>query len=139
MTAHHFYHHDAFVRFRGRVKAVESLGHNLYGGVEAEGVIGSGKVIVDGFWNTDDRISLLFIQSVGNTQSVFAADSDQVIQAKLLPIGLKLLNIVRLFKWISAGRPENRTPAGKDPSDGKGRERLDVPVDQTGPPIPNAQ
>src|SRR5438552_54458 len=59
MASHDFDHHDAFMRFRCGAQPVNSLRHDLNGGVESERVIGSGEVVVDGFRHAHNRIPLL--------------------------------------------------------------------------------
>ena len=48
VVAHHFHHHDAPVRFRGRVQAIDRVGGEVDGGVEPETVRGADDVVVDG-------------------------------------------------------------------------------------------
>jgi hypothetical protein len=55
VAAHHLDDHDAVVRLGGRVQAVDRLRGDEDRGVEAERVIGRGKVVVDRLRHADDR------------------------------------------------------------------------------------
>ena len=54
VAAHDFDHHHALVAGGRGVQAVEGAGNAFYSGVEAECHIGGLKVVIDGFWNSDD-------------------------------------------------------------------------------------
>ena len=55
MAAHHLDDEDAVVRLGGRVQAVDRVGRDLDGGVEAERVVGAVEVVVDRLRHADDR------------------------------------------------------------------------------------
>ena len=57
VAAHHLDDHHAVVRLGGRVQAVDRLGADRDGRVEAEGVVGAGEVVVDRLRDADDRRS----------------------------------------------------------------------------------
>jgi hypothetical protein len=54
VAPHDFDHHDAFVARGCGMEAVEGAGNAFDSGVEAECHIGGLKVVIDGFWNSDD-------------------------------------------------------------------------------------
>ena len=70
VTAHHLDNHHAVVRLGGGVQPVDRLGADEHRGVEAEGVVGPGKVVVDRLRHADDREVVLFVQSRGDSQVV---------------------------------------------------------------------
>ena len=55
MAAHDLHDHDAVVGLRRGVQPVDRVGGDLHRGVEAEGVVGAGKVVVDRLGHADDR------------------------------------------------------------------------------------
>ena len=55
IAAHDFNDDDAVVRVGGGVDAVDGLGGDHDGGVEAEGLVGAADVVVDGLGNADAR------------------------------------------------------------------------------------
>ena len=48
LVAHDLHHHGAGMAGRGGVQAVDDLGADVHGGVEAEGDVGAVQVVVDG-------------------------------------------------------------------------------------------
>ena len=119
MPSHDFNDHDALVGFGCGVEPVDGFGHDLHGGIESERVVRTGEVVVDGLWNTDNRIAFLLEKPMRDTQSILATDGYERVQAILLPIRLKLLKMFDLFKWISSGCAQNRAASRKDAGDGK--------------------
>ena len=97
MPAHDFNHHDAFVGFCGCVQPVDRFRDDLHGRIEAERVVGSRKIIVDGLGHANDGITFLCKQFVLDAKRIFASDGDQVVQSIPLPIGFKFLQIFELF------------------------------------------
>ena len=59
VAAHHLDDHDAVVRLRRRVQAVDRLGRDRHRGVEPERVVGAGEVVVDRLRHADDRHAVL--------------------------------------------------------------------------------
>ena len=62
---------------RRRVEAVDRLGRDVDGGVEAEGVVRGGQVVVDGLGYADDLDAVLVDQACRDPQGVLAADRDE--------------------------------------------------------------
>ncbi len=54
VAAHHLDDHHAVVRLRGGVQAVDRVGHDLHGGLEAERDVGAAEVVVDRLRHADD-------------------------------------------------------------------------------------
>jgi hypothetical protein len=53
VASHDLAEHDAIVALRGGVEAIQRLGRDLDRGLEAEGVIGGGEVVVNGLGHAD--------------------------------------------------------------------------------------
>src|SRR6266571_2423877 len=104
-----------------------------------QNAIGSCQIVIDCFGDTDNRITFLAEKLVSNTQRVLAANRYQIIQAKLLPIGLKFLNVVHITEWIGPRRSQDRAAARKDARHGEIRQRLGISMDKTGPSVLDAQ
>ena len=139
MPAHDFDDHHTLVGLGRGMKTVNRFCYDLNGGIEAERVIGSCQIVIDCFGDTDNRITLLAEKLVSNTQRVLAANRYQIIQAKLLPIGLKFLNVIHITEWIGPRRSQDRAAARKDAGHGEIRQRLGISMDETGPSVLDAQ
>jgi len=111
------------------MQTVNGFSHDLNSSIEAERVIGSRQVVVDCLRDTNDRITFLSEKLVRNTERVLASDRYQIVQAKLLPIGLKFLNMIHIFEWIRARGSQNRAAAWKDACDGEACQRLGISMD----------
>src|SRR5689334_11991866 len=81
MTAHHLENHDAIVRSRRRVQAVESLGSYVDGGHETERKLGRCKVVIDRLRNTYDRKAAL-MKLLGNAERSLSSKHDQGFNAQ---------------------------------------------------------
>src|SRR5439155_307471 len=119
MPAHDFDDHHTLVGLGRGMKTVNRFCYDLNGGIEAERVIGSCQIVIDCFGDTDNRITLLAEKLVRNTQRVLAANRYQIIQAKLLPIGLKFLNVIHITEWIGPRRSQDRAAARNDARHGE--------------------
>src|SRR6266404_79850 len=119
MPPHDFDNHDALVRFSGSVKTVNRFGHYLNGGVETECVVGSCQIVIDRLGNADNGISFLLEKLVRNAESILAADSYKIGQAKLLPVRFELLNVIHLLERIRAGPSDNGAVPRQDIRDRK--------------------
>ena len=80
VAAHDLDDHHAVVRLRRRVQAVDRLGADRDGGVEAEGVVGAREVVVDRLRHADDRQPVLVVQARGDAERVLAADRDERVE-----------------------------------------------------------
>jgi hypothetical protein len=66
---------------------------------------------------------------MGNAKGIFAADGYEIIQAKPLPIVLKLLKGFSFLIGVGARRTEDRTASRQDTDDRIVRKRLDLARD----------
>ncbi len=79
VAAHHLHHHHPLVALGGAVQAVQALGGERHGGVEAERGEGLVQVVVDGLGHPHHPQPLLR-QGVGDGQGAVAAHRDQGVQ-----------------------------------------------------------
>ena len=70
----------------GGVDAVDDLGGDVHGGVEAEGHVGAVNVVVNGLGQADD-VQALLRQQVGGHMGAVAAQAEQAVQLGFL-VGL---------------------------------------------------
>ena len=82
VPTHRLDDHDAAVALGGRAKSIDGFGDHVDGGVEAEGEIGEGQIIVDGFGNADNGQLKVVVEADGDSQGVVAANHDQRIQSE---------------------------------------------------------
>ena len=78
VAAHHFDDDDAVVRVGGGVDAVNGLGGNHDGGIEAKGLVGAVDVVVDGLGNADG-VDAVFAEEERDGLGVVAAEGDEGI------------------------------------------------------------
>ena len=83
VAAHHLDDHDAFVRLRGGVEAIDRLRRDGDRGVETEGRLRARQVVVDRLRDADDRHALLE-EARRDPEGAVAADRDQGVAADLL-------------------------------------------------------
>src|SRR5665648_202108 len=88
MAAHDLYHHSPVVRLSGGVQPVDGLGGHADRGVEAEGIVGAGKIVVYGLGHAHDLQAEVTVPLHGHAQSVLAADR----QHRVDPLGLDVLH-----------------------------------------------
>jgi hypothetical protein len=110
------------VRFGGRVQAIDGVGREIDGGVEAETVGGPDDVVVDRLRNADDGDAAM-IEPVGDRQRAIAADDDQRVEAHLVKHLDDAIGVVadafrrgdRIGERVAAvGRAENRSTKTQD-------------------------
>ena len=116
VTTHDFNNHNPLVRLGCCVEAVDSLRDDLNGRIETEGVIRTCKIVIDSLRDADDGIAFLAEEFVRDALRIIPANSYQIIQAKPLPVELKLLNIFKIFEWIGAGSSKYCAAPGQDPA-----------------------
>ena len=85
VAAHHLDHHHPVVRLGGGVEAVDRLGRDLEGGVEAEGDVGGGEVVVDRLRHAEHGHAVLAVEAGGGAERVLAADRDQAVEVEASP------------------------------------------------------
>ena len=125
IAAHHLDDHDAVVGLAGRAQAVDGLGGGLHGGVEAEGELGDGEVVVDGLGHTDDGHALAG-EFAGDSQRVVAADSDEGINALAFERGVHGLGAALGGVGVGAGGAEDGAPERQDIFAALGAEGHDI-------------
>ena len=81
VAPHDFDDHDAVMGFGGGVDAVDGVGCDVDGGVKAEGDVGGGEVVVDGFGDADDGQSFLR-QFEADLLRAIASDDDEGVHAQ---------------------------------------------------------
>ena len=139
VPAHHLDDHHAVVRLRGRVQAVDRLGRDRDGGVEAEGVVGRVQVVVDRLRNADDRKAVLGVEPRRDAERVLAADRDERVEPLVLEGREHLLDAALELVRVRARRAEDRAAAREDSGDVAAAERLDDPFDQPAPALAHAE
>ena len=86
LVAHDLDAHYAAVAAGGGVDAVDDIGGNVHGGVEAEGHVGAVDIVIDGLGQADDVQALLREQVCGFVGAI-AAQAQQAVQLGFL-VGL---------------------------------------------------
>ncbi len=84
VAAHHLDDHHAVVRLGGRVQAVDRVGDDLHGRLEADRHVGAAEVVVDRLGHAHDRHAVA-VQAQGDAERVLAADRDQRVHAAAPP------------------------------------------------------
>lgn len=79
-ATHDFGDHDAMMGFGGGVEAAEVFGDDVDGGVESEGDVSGGEVVVDGFWDADD-VDAFSGEIAGAGECAVAAEDDKGVDA----------------------------------------------------------
>ncbi|CAB4870406.1 unannotated protein [freshwater metagenome] len=138
VAAHHLDDEHPVVGLGRGVEAVDRVGGDLDGGVEAEGVVGPGEIVVDRLRDAHHRDAVVG-ESRGDAERVLAADRDQRLDARALhrapddggsvgsvPVG------------VGAGGAENRPAAVDQPRSAVDRQLDHVVVDESGPAVAHA-
>ena len=115
VAAHRLDDHDPAVAFGGGAEAVDRLGHDVDGGVEAECEVGDDQVVVDGLGDADHGDAEVFVEADRHPQRVVAADRDQGVQPrawKLLADGGQVG--LGVLVGVGARRAEDGATAGDD-------------------------
>ena len=98
LVAHDLNAHHAAVAACGGVDAVDHIGGNVHGGVEAEGYVGTIDIVINGLGQADDVQTLLREQVCGFVGAI-AAQAQQAVQLGFL-VGLfhggNFINVVVL-------------------------------------------
>ncbi|CAM5377432.1 hypothetical protein SHIRM173S_06110 [Streptomyces hirsutus] len=134
---HDLHHQGAHVRLGGGVEAVDGLGRDADCGVEAEGVVGAGDVVVDGLRHADQGDSLT-AQFGGYAERVLAADHDERIHVVRGKGVLYPSQPVLVCERVGAGGAENGSAAGEDPPHARDVQWPDIVLEQAQPAVPQA-
>src|SRR5581483_2910565 len=89
IAAHNFHHHDAVMRLSGGEELVNGLNTGVQRGIEAEGDIGGGEVVVNGLGNAYD-VQPLLEEVEGNRLGAVAAHHDDSVNAERASIADKV-------------------------------------------------
>src|SRR5581483_7235820 len=89
IAAHNFHHHDAVMRLSGGEELVNGLNTGVQRGIEAEGDIGGGEVVVNGLGNAYD-VQPPLEEVEGNRLGAVAAHHDDSVNAERASIADKV-------------------------------------------------
>ena len=106
MSTHHLDDHHSVVRFSRRVQPIDEVGRDLHRGVEAERLLCTCDVIVDGLRDPDHRCTELGGMICARERSV-APDDDQSIAAECVEIGNRVFQAARIHGGVAPRRSEN--------------------------------
>ena len=125
------------VGLAGRAQAVDGLGGGLHGGVEAEGELGDGEVVVDGLGHTDDGHALAG-EFAGDSQRVVAANGDEGINALAFERCADRFGTALVGVGVRAGGAEDGAPEGEDVVAALGAEGHDIVFHDARPAVTEA-
>src|SRR5215469_8168175 len=132
VTTHDFHHHHAVVRFGRGVHAIDGAGGHVDCGVEAEGVVGSGKIVVDSLGNSD-HFYLYLKELLGDRERVITADGDEGVDLVLLKSLDAQVEAVAVFGRVGARGAQNGATAGKNAADAREVEGHEFVLHQSPP------
>ena len=107
------------------MQAIDRLGGHGDRGVEAEGVVGRGQIVVDGLRHGDDRNAHV-AQPLSDAESAVAADGDEAVDLQFADVTDDLAGAVDaiaatvgiLERIAAVGRPQQRAAFRKDAANG---------------------
>ncbi len=102
VAPHHFDDHDALVRFRGGVQAIDRVGRERHRGVESEAAGRPDNVVVDRLRHADDGDALQ-VELVRDAQRAVAADHHERLQSHLVKGLDDPIRVVDLALGVSTG------------------------------------
>ncbi|EGJ74632.1 putative 6-phosphofructokinase [Streptomyces sp. Tu6071] len=126
--------HDPLVGLGRGLEAVDRLGRDADGGVEAEGAVGRGDVVVDRLRHADDRHPALGEHPRGG-QGALAADRDEDVDAEFAGEFGRVGAGFGEPPALQTGRAEDRAAAGEDAAHRVEVEFAVVPVEQALVPV----
>ena len=136
VPAHDLGDHAAAVRVAGRAQTVHRLGRDLHRGVEAEGVVGRGEVVVDGLRHAHDRMPA----SVRRFAAA-SVPSPPIAMSASTPSSSMLCDALgrrRESKGLVRRGAEDRAALLGDAHDLRAAERHDVALDDALPAVAEA-
>src|SRR5690242_17455549 len=113
VASHDLADENAVVRLRGGVQAIDSLGGDHYGGVEAKADIGAAEVVVNGLGNAD-AVDAALAESKRDGLGVVAAKRDERIELVALDGLQALFKAARHLLYVGARRAQNRAALLQD-------------------------
>ncbi len=144
LVPHDLHAHDAAVTGGGGVDAVDGLGGDVVGGMEAEGEIRSVDIVIDGLRKADD-VQPLLAQQIRGFVGAVAAQGDQAVQLQIL-VGFlhrgDLVHVVALdFLHVAVGGAagsENGPAQGQDAGELAAAHQGEIPLDQAAVTVMNS-
>ncbi|GDY43894.1 hypothetical protein SANT12839_047760 [Streptomyces antimycoticus] len=119
------------------MQPVDRLGGDIDGGVEAEGVVGAGHVVVDRLGHSD-HLDALAAQGRGDAERVLAADRDERVHL-VLGEGLPHpADPVLAGQGIGPGGSEDGAAARQDAAHGRDVQRHDGSFEHAAPAVPHS-
>ncbi len=110
MSTHGLYDEDSPVRPGCGTEAVDFFGDNLDSRFEPQTVVGSGKILVDGFWNTDDLNAHLG-KLESHAQTILSTNHHESLYAKILEVIEYLFpSVVTGVKGVGSRCAQIRSP-----------------------------
>ena len=109
IAAHHGNQAHPLVGIAGFANAVDGFAGGVDGGVEADGIIGIGQVVVDGTRHADCRNAQL-VQIQRSFVGAVSADAHQALDAQSPQVVHRQLLIFFFHKFQTAGGHQERTP-----------------------------
>ena len=137
VATHDFGNHAAAVRVAGGAEAVHGVGRDLGGGVEAERVVGSGKVVVYCLGNTDD-LDAGIRQPLGSSEGAFSADGDEGVNTEAFHVLANRLSAVGALEGVCARGAQNGATLLRDALNVSAFEGHGVAVDDSAPTVTEA-
>ena len=138
VAAHHLDDHHAVVRLGRGVEAVDGLGGDLHGRVEAECHVGAAEVVVDRLRHAQHRQAVVAVQPGGGAQRVLAADRDQPVEVEGGEVLPDPLGAAVAREGVGARAAQDRAAAGEDAARGLDRQLLVGVLERPPPPVAKA-
>src|SRR5438552_10985727 len=85
MTSHHFNNLHPAMRTGGRAGSFDYFGYVAEGGVEPQGIVGGGDVLVDCLWNSN-RAHAELSESRGHTEGVLSSADHDCLKPELFNV-----------------------------------------------------
>ena len=138
VAAHHLDDQHPVVAVGGGVEAVDRLHRDVDRGVEAEGVVGGGEVVVDRLRHADHVQAVLGVEARGGAEGVLAADRDQPVDPGRRQVGGDPLGPVVDGERVGPRGAEDGAAAGQDAAHLGHPERPPVVLERPAPAVPVA-
>jgi hypothetical protein len=129
---------DAHVGLGGGVQPVDGLGGDADRGVEAEGVVRGGQVVVNGLRDAHTGHVVLVGQPGGHAQGVLAADDDERLHPQPGEVLLDTADAAALLQRVGPRGAEDGAAAGQDAAHGGDVETDGVVLQGSSPAVPEA-
>ena len=137
VPAHHLDDQHPVVRLGGRVQPVDRLHRDVDRGVEAEGEVGAGEVVVDRLRDADD-VDAEVGELGGDAEGVLAADRDQRVDPVGREVVLDPLDAAVDLERVGARGLQDRAAARQDAADLVDAERGGQVLQRPAPAVEEA-